>query len=365
MKLNEFIRSLTMIAAFAATTLLISCAKDTSTSSASPEQPQGGVDGGGGDILQSTEHQVITELNSAYYMSMGQIFYNLAFLEVSDPYVKRIQERMYNSEIGTENWQASQPIFQDFLKTKFQVQSKGCRESSERNSHAMGVDKFKLGETICVSTDVLRKLPPEELHTQIVGLFAHEFAHHFGFGELDSVKFQMFIVRNLKDLKFTTGALPIKIPALNLELKKRDNNETHYFRFTFQEGRLVEGEEIDKKKPSCTLGVSQAVEVASEDSWNKKIPEPRFTIPEQTFQLHHYSFGAGTSDFQKTYAKTAITDVVYWINPRWNGHGYEPEGALARAPSKSEFGMKVTSMTCHGESLHLTDLKRVFGGVSK
>jgi hypothetical protein len=340
---------------------LSACSQNpTSPSSATVNtQPQGGVDGGGGDFLQSTEYQVKSALDLVYYVHLADVFYNLALTNVEDPYVQRVKEKWFNDEVGHGDWKQTQPIFQSLRDTKFVVQDKGCQENSEGASHAMGVKHFKPNEEICVSLETLRKLPPADLQTQIIGLFSHEFAHHFGFGEMDALKFQTYVVHNLEELKGFGTDLRIKIPKLLLQ---EDQSDISNLTFTFQEGHVVSRNKIDSSKASCGIHVA-AAPYYKKTYISDSNPNPVFLVPAQTLLLHYRSGSGSSADFQKKFSRAVVDGLDFIVNPKWTDDMYDIGGIPAYTPEGNEGGSMIYTISCSGEDLHQTDLKRVFGGV--
>jgi hypothetical protein len=359
-----FVRNLSLTLVLSLTHFITACQSNKTAAPAPIVAPaaekQGGVDGGGGDILQSTEYQVERAVNLAFKGSMGHVFYNLGLTKVEDPYVKRIMERMYNDQVGEKNWPKSQPVFQNLVATKYKLQKEGCKEEGGK-SHAMGVDHFKLQETICVSTDTLRALPPEDLHEQIVGLFAHEFAHHFSFNEYDAVKFQTYIVHNLKELNSIPNEFSVDVPDTILQHKNL-NPESGRQNFIFQQGKLVERNEVDPDLTACVLVLQLGPEFYPIDA-NEKKALPIFHLQAQSFQLKYLEVAGSTANFEEEYSTYKETQRGFYLNPRWSNGIYESSGAAVSTKDFPSGKTTIYSVYCYGKNMHLQDIKRAFGGV--
>lgn len=326
-------------------------------------KPEGGVDGGGGDVLQSTSYQVEQAVSNTYQGVMGNVFYNLALSEVNDPYVKRIMEKMFNDQVGQIDWPRSQPIFQDLVASQFHLQKEGCLEQSGE-SHAMGVQHFQLKEVICVSTNVLQKLPPEDLQAQLIGLFSHEFAHHFGFTEFDAVKFQTYIVHHIDELYSFPNMVSVKIPDLILKFEGVANVFYNH-QFTFQNGKQIDENAIDPKAVSCTLYIAlgDGFYDFKSDKINSNIS---FALPAQSMHWMHTGDSGSSQDFQTEFSTMAMTGIEFHVNPSWNGHMYDVGGTeVTSVIGNKTVSSRITAASCRGSNIHLMDLKNVFPGEEK
>lgn len=54
---------------------------------------------------------------------------------------------------------------------------------------------------ICISIDLLQRLPRELMEEQVLGLIAHEFTHKFGYGESDAVLMQKYFITEIANNK--------------------------------------------------------------------------------------------------------------------------------------------------------------------
>lgn len=318
----------------------------------------GGADGGGGDIPQSSERDVRKAVEAVFKLRLPDAFYNLAYAmdQVKDPYIKRILYSFYDRPAMGGDWEEHQPILGDLKNTAYRLEERAsCIEPSGKE-HAAGVAQLKLGETICLSIPKLRLLPKEDLEFEILALLAHEFAHHFGFGEHEATKFQTFFRHGGKDLASFPQHLHFKLPALTIQAMSGET--TWPGKVSIQKGELLKDAPplmSEVKEPVCTLHL--AYDRDSFDQFQRKKEFTGFSSAETVLELDPISNATHCKSGQ--FCKT--TSITFHINQVWRGSSYESTGSpLARIDGKPSSN-RIQSMTCEGQSLRVMDLKRAFG----
>ncbi|MBX9765780.1 MAG: hypothetical protein K2X47_00790, partial [Bdellovibrionales bacterium] len=284
---------------------------------------------------------------------LNHVFYNLALraLLVDDPYVKRVMLKFYDQTVGQKNWTASQPIFIDLRKTNFNLnQDGGCLEKSGR-PHPMGVSQFALAEPICVSIPLLRSVPDNELNKQIVGLFVHEFAHHFGFGEFDASKIQHYVLKNYEKLAWFPEEITIKLS--DVELKPAANERGLDAFFLFQRGKAIERNELDESEPYCQLSV-QYDDNSFDESLKKK---KRFSFKTGDVSLRLISTSSSASCDSKG---CGVRGLHFQVNRVWDGNSWRGTGARLHATDGSGIGASIYGVDCSGTSLKHMDIPLTF-----
>lgn len=335
--------------------LAVGCGTPASTPSATGQtnttQQVGGVDGGGGDLPQSTEGQVRAAVAAAFSPHLEHVFYNLALRAtlVDDPYVKRVMAKFYDNTVGQKNWVNSQPIFIDIKKTKFNlVEEGGCLERNGR-THPMGVAQFALAEPICVSIPLLRSVPDNELTKQIVGLFVHEFAHHFGFGEFDASKIQHYVLRNYDQLAWFPEEISVKLSDVELVVDALQRWRSNFF--LFQGGKNVEKIHLDETEPYCQLEVFYQGESSEKSVGTKK--QVRLRTGDISVRLHHRSSSASCD------AKgCGVRSMGFHVNRVWGGNYWNASGAQMQ--SDGELQASIMGITCIGLGLKHMDIPLAF-----
>ncbi len=318
----------------------------------------GGVNGGGGDVLQSSAEKVASEVEKAFYYYLPNLFYNLALSEFDDPYVKRVTNKLFIENVGEPGWENSQPIFDDLKSTKYWLKNEGGCLESRKESHAMGVEKFQLGEPICVSVPLLRVLPAQDLTQQIVGLFAHELAHHFGFGELDATKLQFYVLHNYQMLTGFPDDLRIRLNPLEFTVSRGKGEETR--EFFFQSGRSVDKTQIDKAQPHCVAYIDLDNKTREDIVLHKK----EITLKSEKSSVRLSTQGGGVAcGSPKGVCKT--TAVEFMVNRVWDGDVWRSYGSSLERKHKVKSHNRITTITCYAKNLRSRDVVRTFEGSKK
>ena len=163
--------------------------------SGSQVSSEGGSDRGGGNALGSSAEQVEFELNQAM-LDFGEIVHYGAIdttnvlnpRNVKDPRVRSI----LNSWFATERSDSSsEKIVSDSLNTKYRLQRGDCPSDTDNDHDAS--TQHKLGAEICFSSNRLIRFPQWTLRGELISLAAHEFAHHFGFSEVEARAVQTYV----------------------------------------------------------------------------------------------------------------------------------------------------------------------------
>ncbi|MFZ4405406.1 MAG: hypothetical protein ACOYOK_15005 [Pseudobdellovibrionaceae bacterium] len=197
-----------------------------------------GVDGSGGNSLQSSEEEVKQAFTKVYLAlpsqlrwlnfhnhrdQMGWNYFNDknhiihdfkfgkgAFQIVHDFLLidKKIMNLINTSESDTETPDPSSPInpaFDKDIKSRlvqgvlqkkitFNLVSGECNSrQGHRDGAAIGTPE---AGTICLSLSRLQKIPTDDLENQIVALIMHELSHLSGFNEKKAIAFQKLIYNN-------------------------------------------------------------------------------------------------------------------------------------------------------------------------
>ena len=155
----------------------------------------GGSDRGGGNAIGSSGEQVKIELNQAM-LDFGEIVHYGAIdttnvlnpRNVKDSRVRSILTSWFAAESSERS---SEKIVSDYLKTKYRLQDGDCPSDTDNDHDAS--TQHELGTEICFSSNRLSRFPQWTLRGELTSLAAHEFAHHFGFGEIDSRALQTYV----------------------------------------------------------------------------------------------------------------------------------------------------------------------------
>jgi len=318
----------------------------------------GGADGVGGDILQSSKSQVRRAVDEAMKFKLAGLFYNLAFLraQVKDPYVFRVLNAFYDHPLKGDDWESRQPILKDLQATTYWFnEDGGCAGANHEAHHAASVPEYKLGAPICFSVPVLRGASPEDLPDQVTALAAHEFAHHFGFGEYEAVLFQTFILHHAKKLidfqdRFVLNLKEIKpMPTV----KRPGDQEA----VVFQSGKILDQMPPEGQlEPVCVIWIRHEFDEIQEAKKLGRFPE--LYLSERSIELMVVNSSAG---FGHGYKKAGLTGVWFDVNPVMGNFSYEPTGASLRRIDGKNTNSKFLKFSCQGQGLQMMDLKRAMG----
>lgn len=319
---------------------------------------RGGVDGaGGGDIPQSTAQQV---RNAVQRIPDGlrNIFYNLGLglNQVENPYIHRILKTMYTEPIGGSRWEKNQPIWQDIKTTKLEIVDgdQGCLDAAGE-SHPASTRKGQIGAPICLSLRFLRLIPPSDLESHILALVAHELAHHFGFGEFESKKFQIFILHNIRNLT-APEKIMLRLKNIHLPGYKGDRYEVQYF----QNGKIIREDKLKKNEPYCSLTIFLTYK--DEGNFFKSGTYPELDIAAQTIELKAVTSWNGHQED----GEWGWGGVTYHINNYWNETNYEPMGFILRSPKNKEpvTPTRAKKLHCGNQIFRMMDIKQAFGDLA-
>jgi hypothetical protein len=361
-------------------TLLGACQKDSPPTQLAPApllapspapaaeatQPrQGGVDGGGGNLIQSTEAEVKSAVELAFSHYVPTALYNLGLSmdSVKDPSVFRILEKFYSDDVGDLHWEKNQPIFQDLENTSYELKDSDTCLDQENTPHTMSVAKFEQGQTICVSMKRLRAIPAEELNHHITALLVHELAHHFGFNEHDATRIQYFITNKFTPLVKLPEILTVTLN--DMELNPNDPLSPYSHLHWIQMGKAVQKIEINKELPVCEIILRQSEEDRLEE-YNKKTKIAYKTVSLK-LDLRHLqeSVSCGPTPGKKGKMKCATTFKSFRVD-RIRGNDFSDDPAkvypVRRADGKGT-ETYISQVNCTGpEMLRYQDYLRVFKG---
>jgi len=322
-----------------------------------PAFATGGADGVGGDILQSSKSQVRTAVNLAMKMHLTNFFYSLAFArdQVKDPYVFRVLTAFYDRPLKGESWEARQPILKDIATTPYIFnEDGGCVGGMHERNHAASVSEYKLGAPICFSVPLLRVSAPGDLQAQVVALAAHEFAHHFGFGEYEATLLQTFVLHNAKILT----EFPNQFVVNFKEIKPL----TVLFNFGGQGVAFKAGEMLpkppstgDSVEPICSMQIEFDFKEGDEVRTSGKFP-PLYLLA-RAIELKSYNMSGGIG----LGMKPGLSEVNFYVNPALGEGSWYSTGAKLYRTDGKETTARLSGIYCQGQGLQLMDLKRVFG----
>lgn len=170
---------------------------------------QGTIDGGGGNLLFSTQEQVRRELKDLK-INFRQFFSNFSSskrldttatynVSVADPEVLKILKEMEKEKSplpplpsdDTPDFQYGQrsTLIINLLKTEIVMKEDGpCVHGNNIPSPAS--TKFAIQSPICFSIQELQKTSPSGLRDQLFALLMHELAHQYGADENTAIKIQ-------------------------------------------------------------------------------------------------------------------------------------------------------------------------------
>jgi hypothetical protein len=323
---------------------------------------RGGVDGGGGDIPQSSVAEVKSAIKSVFTFSLRDSFYNLglSLKNVKDPYIRRILSLMYVGPYGTPDWEKNQPIYQDIKNTSYVVsdEADGCKDPNGI-PHPATVESFSLGAKICFSVPMLRLIPSEDLESQILALTAHEFAHHFGIGEFEAVKFQTFFLHYGRSLSSSGNRFIFSIAELPIPAARTDQRRE----IIIQNGRQIALSELDRYKPYCYFYVASGekdFKEALKKASKKEDPVfPALLLSAQGFEVSSIE-SSGNCDTAKP-DECGFTSITYLVNPYFDGMSYEAHGMPLRRQGGESSDSKIVRFECSGKRLRVMDIKLILG----
>lgn len=172
---------------------------------------QGGQDSGGGEILKSTEEEVLDAIQEALYFfensgfsrnSKLSFFESLEEIIVSDktvsedPNKQRTQKIIEEILVQTERSTLHKQIFG---QSKVSYDMKDCPGVADHKDAA--VSEHKIGATMCFNIKELMNFAPSNLHKELIALIAHEFGHLLGYRETDAQLIQDLVKSSWKDFE--------------------------------------------------------------------------------------------------------------------------------------------------------------------
>ncbi len=109
----------------------------------------------------------------------------------------------------------SNPVGNVIRHVQFHVQDKPCLEAGEP---AQASTHFVLGSPICFSVELLSKISPTALRSELIAILMHEMAHQFGLrDEVLAKKFQQTILNRLKLIELFYAAMDLKMSVETVE----------------------------------------------------------------------------------------------------------------------------------------------------
>jgi hypothetical protein len=161
----------------------------------------GGSDRGGGSAIGSSINDVkealqVTGATLLQLINTAAITDNnlLSPKVVKNERVKAILEAWIMTEDG-----AGKSLFWDMYKTDSLLQTSKCPSQTKDDQDAS--TEYKRQAPICFRVDRLARFPKWVLEAELVALAAHEYAHHYGFGEADARAIQTYIFNSYTLLK--------------------------------------------------------------------------------------------------------------------------------------------------------------------
>lgn len=168
---------------------------------------EGGASHGGGNTRGSTPEEVRRALKgvsqvehdytSDYAFNLKDAFNSLylnydASFKRKFPRLVPVLDPMFAAEAEKDFFHSA--IYKDLQNTKYAPASDGYCEADLRRHPKAASTGYKGSSSICVSIPALRKIPSGVLRLQLRALLAHEFTHHFGFGEKEANLIQDFFI---------------------------------------------------------------------------------------------------------------------------------------------------------------------------
>ena len=171
-------------------------------------QSQGG--GNGGDVQRSTVADVLKVIQQVaaeptdpvwldsngygYWVSTDSIYRD--FFDLSANQTSTVLKKLFVTD-GAEVKFFNTAIYSDLKRTKLDIRTSGrCPVINNDELNISASTQKHLGASICIDANALATLPKADLIIQIKGLLAHEFTHHFGFGEADANQIQSLVISN-------------------------------------------------------------------------------------------------------------------------------------------------------------------------
>ncbi len=344
---------------FALISLILGCNTKLRKSSPAGQEKSGGLDGGGGDIPQSTEGQVLRATDEVFKIYLPNIFYNLGLKKAStsDPYILRILNSFYNENIGQDQWESSQPIFQDYGKTTLNInKNNGCTDASG-STHFMSVEQFSLSSPICVNVKMFQTIPNEDLKLQLSALFLHEFSHHFGFSEYDASKMQYYVLHNFRELSWFPETFSIDFSKLK-NIEKLSIQNTYFDQIIFQDGKIKDAKDLNKDQPYCSVKIFFDPKEIIDIDLKKKTLNYELIPVTITFSIENASYDIVPGKSFSVFA-LKLKSQVYWDGDQWSDSGV----TIKRQDKIKSKTQASSTMSCAGSNLRYGDLLKIFGNL--
>ncbi len=164
----------------------------------------GSKGGGGGNPRGSTEEEVlkaiekVTEVPSNYLAEGGNIF--IAFWQLND-HSKKVTDGTLNPvfqkmlvKSGPKNYYNETAIYRDLSHTHYDIHKDSLCKAHQQHRSTTASTLKQLEAPICLSVPALMALPRDSLESQLRALLAHEYTHHFGYGEKTANAVQTFFL---------------------------------------------------------------------------------------------------------------------------------------------------------------------------
>lgn len=194
---------------------------------------EGGASHGGGNPKGSR----VSEINAALALvsdhehRIGDSF-NLqdAFRKIHDRWRFDVSFQKKNPELRPllDRFFGQTPDFEftainrDLSNTRYEMISGSCRSDFTGKGKAAST-AMKLGSPICLSAPLLTRVPSHALKEQLRALLAHEFAHHFGFGEKEAILLQNFLLEDsVENPERSKAYTALRIRLLMSEMQVKD-----------------------------------------------------------------------------------------------------------------------------------------------
>lgn len=171
------------------------------TPAAPPTESGGGIDGSGGDVLQSTLEQVQKAFDESIN-NLDQTIYAIHRMhkldqETYDYMFEKGAHTLVGAFLDPKRTNESSPEMADSIaqgKIRILAKNEDCK-TSDASHDGSAIGDHKSG-TICLSLTRLQKIPVKSLNEEIFLLLIHELSHLSGFNENQAVALQKLFSRN-------------------------------------------------------------------------------------------------------------------------------------------------------------------------
>lgn len=227
-------------------TLLITLALTLSLPAFADAPREGGHDGGGGGLVDSTPAQVRDAIRSTFaeieesktksnpgWLFMSSIYgpevrdasgdMVKALLCIKSPVLCKDPDSLFD---GTPNYFHAW----DYLKlSAVELKEDGPCPASDKSNAAASVSEFRIGARLCFSIPVLVKTTPTALKAQISALLVHEMAHLLGYDEQIAQGVQEAVLVNYaaitrRDGQFLKYRVRVQLMTVDSALKNSRSN---------------------------------------------------------------------------------------------------------------------------------------------